>query len=120
MSPDNEQDKLNSLIYKAIVPEGLRPKSAEDIEAMLDAIGGEKFHEDKLLRMMRKINGEEPVGIRDENICPQPFSELSAEDRELVAFYREKGKDIPSDIQEKLNEIRKRAQQEEAESEEEE
>ena len=59
MPPENTDKKINSLIHRAIVPRGLRPESQEDIEAMLDTIGGEKLSEEKFRRMMNKVKGNE-------------------------------------------------------------
>jgi len=107
--PAKYSDKeLNSLIFKAIVPRGLRPTSRQDIEAMLDALGGEEISEDKLQRMLRKVRGEEPIGFCDLESLDS-LEDLTARQKELVAFYRAQGKQLPPDIQAKLNEIRKRA-----------
>lgn len=107
--PAKYSDKeLNSLIFKAIVPKGLRPTSQGDVEAMLDALGGEEPSEDKLERMLRKVRGVESVGFCDwESI--DSLEKLTVRQEELVAFYRARGKELPPDIQAKLDEIRKRA-----------
>ena len=106
--PAKYSDKeLNSLIFKAIVPTGLRPTSQGDVETMLDALGGEEPSEDKLERMLRKVRGEESVGFCDwESI--DSLEKLTIRQEELVAFYRARGKELPPDIQAKLDEIRKR------------
>lgn len=110
MSSDNEDKKLYSLIYKAIVPKGLRPESQEEIEAMLDTIGGEPLPEDKFMRMMRKIKGEEPVGVMpDESDIFLLEEKLTSHERELLAHYRTRGEAIPPEIRQKLDEMRKRA-----------
>ena len=107
--PAKYNDKeLNSLIFKAIVPKGLRPTSKQDIEAMLDALGGEEISENKLQRMLRKIRGEEPIGFCDWESL-NSLEELTIRQEELVAFYRAQGKQLPPDIQAKLDNIRKRA-----------
>jgi len=110
MSSDKEDKKLYSLIYKAIVPKGLRPESQEEIEAMLDTIGGEPLSEDKFMRMMRRIKGEEPIGVIPDE--PDAFlleEKLSPHERQLLTRYRTRGEAIPPEIQKKLDEIRKRA-----------
>lgn len=107
--PAKYSDKeLNSLIFKAIVPKGLRPTSKQDIESMLDALGGEDISEDRLQRMLRKVRGEEPIGFCDWESLDS-LKDLTARQEELVAFYRARGKQLPPDIQAKLDEIRKRA-----------
>jgi hypothetical protein len=59
MSQEDKSDKfINKLIYNASVPKGLRPESLEDIDAMLDALGGQEYAVDKFERMMKKIKGE--------------------------------------------------------------
>lgn len=55
---DKMQKDLNELVYKAHVPKGLRPETNEDIDAMLDAIGGDKYTDKKVQRMMQKIKGQ--------------------------------------------------------------
>ena len=111
----NDQE-LNSLIYKAIVPKGLRPTKPSDIEAMLDAIGGQEPSDGKLQRMLRKVRGEEPIGVFEERI-EEPSQELTREQQELVAFFRARGEEIPPEIQAKLDEMRKRAKRKEEEDE---
>ena len=102
--------ELNSLIFQAIVPEGLRPSSPSDIEAMLDTIGGEEQSDEKFNRMLRKIRGEEPIGVRHDEIEPTSAL-LTAEEEKLVALYRSRGERIPPEIEAKLEEMRKRARQ---------
>jgi len=105
----NEQ-KLNSLIFEAIIPKGLRPESQSDIEVMLDVTGGEKFTEDKLQRMLGKVRGEEPIGFCDWKSLDS-LEKLTERQQELVVFYRSRGRELPQEVKSKLDEIRRRAQE---------
>ncbi|KKK44673.1 hypothetical protein LCGC14_3166740 [marine sediment metagenome] len=54
-----KRDRLNELVFNAIVPEELRPETPEAIDAMLNAMEAEPFSEEKIQRMLRKIRGAE-------------------------------------------------------------
>ena len=49
--------ELNELVFKAIVPKGLRPETPEEINAMLDSLEAEPQPEETVQRMLRKIRG---------------------------------------------------------------
>ena len=105
----NRPHSMKAIIRDALIPKGFRPTNPQDIEAMLDTIGGDEFPADKIERMLRKVRGEEPIGVipmQDEDIDTDA---LDVEKRELVAFYRAKGQEIPPEIQAKLEAMRKRA-----------
>ncbi len=106
---DKNQKQINKLIYNASVPKGLRPDSIEDIDAMLDAIGGQKYSDDKFQRMLQKIKGEIPLHKdsykHTENFC----NEITEHESELMAMYRDGSEDISPDSQKKLDEMRNRA-----------
>ena len=106
---DKPQESINKLISDAIIPKGLRPETNEDIDAMLDAIGGEKYSDNKLLRMMQKINGEIPIHPDCNNATNNGCEEVTEQENELMAMYREGDDNISSDSQDKLDEMRKRA-----------
>ncbi len=113
---DNNSDRrLSQLLYNALIPRGFRPKTNEEIESMLDTIGGEPLSEDKHKRMLRKIHGEELIGERKEQVINIETKALTEEQKELVELWRNKGKEIPPDIQELLDEMEKKATEEEKE-----
>ena len=102
--------ELNKLVFKAIVPKGLRPETPEEIEAMLDTIGGESPSDDTVERMLRKIRGEERLGEpqeKTENIWTnESTEELSASE---LALYRNRNDEIPPEIQKQLQDLEEEA-----------
>jgi len=109
--PKEHPGDMNAIIREALVAKGFRPTTAKDIEAMLDAIGGDGFPADKVQRMLRKVRGEEPIGVSSVRGEDARIEALNAEERELVAFYRAKGQEIPPEIQAKLEAMRRRARE---------
>lgn len=60
-------------------------------------------------RLLRKIDGREPVFERP-IVRPMALSgELSAEERELVALCRSRGRELPPELAKKLRELEERA-----------
>lgn len=105
----NFDRRLSKLLYNALIPRGFRPTNNEEIEAMLETISGESLTEEKRERMLRKISGEEPIGVRIEQALNAPPQALTEEQKELVELWRAKGEKIPPDIQALLDEMEKRA-----------
>ena len=56
MMTDYTDETINELVFKAIVPKGLRPENPEEIDAMLDALGGETQSEENVQRMLLKYS----------------------------------------------------------------
>ena len=107
---DQQNDKLfDKLVHRSLVPVGYRPRTDADIEAMLDAIGGEPLAEEQYERMLCKIRGEEPVGVEREQIHPTSPLKETEEERELAAMYRAEGEELPPEIQEKLKKLEEEA-----------
>jgi hypothetical protein len=106
---DKMQKDLNKLVYKAHVPKGLRPETNEDIDAMLDAIGGDKYTDEKVQRMMRKIKGQIPLHSETENMEDSSYEEMTEQENELLAMHRDGSEEISTDSQKILDEMRKRA-----------
>jgi len=104
--PEYTDAELNELLFKAIVPKGLRPETPEEIDAMLDAIGGETPSENAVQRMLRKIRGEEPLGNPQENIDlgPSGVEAMDLSDAEL-ALYRNQNDDVPPEIDQLLQDM---------------
>jgi len=104
--PEYTDAELNELLFKAIVPKGLRPETPEEIDAMLDAIGGETPSENAVQRMLRKIRGEEPLANPQENIDfgPSGAEAVDLSDAEL-ALYRNRNDDVPPEIDQLLQDM---------------
>jgi hypothetical protein len=121
MSIENKDSnrRLSKILNAALIPPGFRPKSNMAIEAMLETIGGKPLSSDKLARMLRKIEGKEPIGNQiqqDVDISPGVLNETQ---QELLMLYRSKGRAIPPEIQAMLDDMRKRATESKAEEEDE-
>lgn len=106
---DENQKQINKLIYNASVPKGLRPESKEDIDAMLDTIGGQEYSDDKFQRMMKKIKGEIPIRADHVKLTESFNEEMTEHESKLVGMHRDGSKDISPDSQKKLDEMRNRA-----------
>ena len=121
MMKNNEktQKAINKLIYKAHVPKGLRPETNEDIDAMLDAVGGGKYPDEKIQRMMQKIKGHFPLHSETANLPDSSYEEITEQESELLAMHRDGSEDISSDSQKILDEMRKRARKEHEDTEDE-
>ena len=117
---DETHKVVNRLVYKARVPKGLRPETNEDIDAMLDAIGGDKYSDEKTKRMMQKIMGQIPLHSETVNITDSFYEEITEQENELMAMHRDGNKDISSDSQKKLDEMRKHARKKDEDPEDEE
>ena len=61
--------------------------------------------------MLRKAKGEEPFGFETYLESPIDFTSLTKQEELLLAFYREQGKEIPPEILTKLENMRKRAKE---------
>jgi hypothetical protein len=115
MNAPRSDKELNNLIYKAIVPKGLRPANRKELDAMLDATSGDVPSEESIQQMLRKIRGEEPIGhlytkgIPAEGITSDEVVDIS---EEAIALYRNQGENIPPEIEEKLKEMEEHAQEE--------
>lgn len=119
---DKDSDRqLRRLLYQILIPRGYRPRSDQEIDAMLDTIGGEPLSEEKKARMLRKIQSGEGIGVRDKvlsDVVYADFETLSEEQKELVSLCRAKGEEIPPEIQAILDEMEKRAGEPEEEKDE--
>jgi len=109
MTRYTDQD-INELVFKAIVPKGLRPDTPEEIDAMLDALGEISLSEDEVQRMLRKIRGEETLG--------DPAAERGREGRDdagvemsdaELALYRNRNEDIPPEVEGLLQDMENEA-----------
>jgi hypothetical protein len=111
MTTPNPDNLLNELVRKSIVSKGLRPTEADDIDAMLDAVGGEIPSDTLVYQLLRKIRGEDPIGIHEEILSETellPIDEAIIPD-EALALYRNQNDCIPPEIEKMLKEMEKRA-----------
>jgi len=106
---DQNDRILDGLVRRTIVPKGFRPETDAEIEAMLDGLGQGEMPDDKLQRMLGKINGQIPMSWeRDDEVSPYRDCD-TAEARELAEMFRAKGEELPPELQEKLREMEERA-----------
>jgi hypothetical protein len=106
MSQEDEDRKLLNLIQQAIVPVGHRPEGLAEIDAMLKACAGGNPPEDKILRMLRKVKGEQGVGVRPEPDFAGFEQTLSEQQREMLALHKAQGAEMPAEIRELLEKFR--------------
>lgn len=104
--PDMRRD---ALLRRALVPKGYRPTKDADIEKMLDTIGHEPISEEKMQRMLRKINGQEPMFPDRTSPPPLSTAELNESERQLVALHRAQNKPLPPDLAAKVKAMEERA-----------
>jgi hypothetical protein len=104
---ESEDRKLYELIQQALIPVGHRPKTLDQIDAMLQACAGETMPDEKLQRMLRKVRGEEPVGDRHDPVIAAFEQTLTEQQRELVALHKAEGTEFPPEIKALLEQFRK-------------
>jgi hypothetical protein len=109
MNNNKPEKPLDSLLRRALVSKGLRPRTDEHIAAMLDTIGGVPVDRDKLARMLRKINGEETVGPAPYKVLPYTAPEVTASEDGLIALHRSQGETLPPEVLERLKELERQA-----------
>jgi hypothetical protein len=128
MTPEDPDKRLRERIEKAFVPADLCSTDPAAVEALLDAAKAEPFPEDKVQRMLKKLRGELPISKREqakekenkEEEEEEPAwseTELTQEEKELVALYRNGGGELPPAIKEKLRRLRDKAKREPEEGE---
>ncbi|MBL9149854.1 MAG: hypothetical protein JNM94_14275 [Phycisphaerae bacterium] len=103
--------RRDALLRRALVPKGYRPTKGADVDGLLDAMNATPMDEETKARMLRKINGLQAT-FPDRSFAPRiASSELSETERELVAMYRAKNKELPPDLAEKVKAMEARAAQ---------
>ncbi len=109
MSNQQPEMRRDMLLRRALVPKGYRPTKVTDIEKMLNTIDSKPMSEDKKQRMLRKIDGLEP--IFPERSVPHLLAaaELSEQEQELVALHRAQNKPLPPDLAARVKEMEERA-----------
>lgn len=109
MTEQGADKKLARLLRRSLIPEGYRPRSKNDIEKMLEALRGERPSDEKVARMLRKINGEEPMFVRSEAEPVEAEESLTEQERELAALHRARGEPLPPELEEKLRRMEEKA-----------
>lgn len=118
MCKEGQNHKLMDLVAEALIPRGFRPQSEEEIEALLDAMDGKPLSEEKVKRILAKARGQMPIAERN-IVFIEPIVEytLNEREKELVSLHRAQGKELPPEIQKKLEELRKKAKENKEEKE---
>lgn len=109
MTEQHPEMQCDALLRRALVPKGHRPTKDEDIEKLLDIFGDDPISEDKLQRMLRKINGQEAIFPERSSPPPPESSVLTEHERELVALHRAQNKPLPPELAAKLKAMEDRA-----------
>lgn len=103
--------RRDALLRRALVPKGYRPTKGSDIDRLLDAMGTAPMDQETKERMLRKINGTEAT-FPDRSSSPSVLaSELTETEKELVAMYRARNKELPPDLAAKVKAMEARAAQ---------
>jgi hypothetical protein len=107
---EREPDRqLREMISKAVIRPGFRVESNNEIETMLDALEGDPFSDEVIDRIVRKARGDLTIGPKQS--VSDIGSGASVQEQELLALHRSGGEDIPDDIRQKLDELRRKAQE---------
>jgi hypothetical protein len=119
MSHEENDKTIRDLIARVFLPPDECPANSASIEALLDKARGRPLSDEQVVRMLKKAKGELPVGVREEEEEEPPWSEeeLTAEQREFVFLCRNEGIELPPEIEEKLRQLREKADAEEEEDE---
>lgn len=110
MDKQNADSQRDALLRRALVPKGFRPAKIADIEKMLDVIDDEPISEEKVQRMLRKVNGQEPIFPERQTQTREMPTELNESERALCAMYRSRNKPLPPDLAAKIKAMEERAQ----------
>jgi DNA-directed RNA polymerase specialized sigma subunit len=108
MDKQNADSQRDALLRRALVPKGFRPTKIADIEKMLDVIADEPISEEKVQRMLRKVNGQEPIFVE---LRPQRSDipeELSETEQALCALHRSKKEPLPPKLAAKIKAMEER------------
>ena len=107
---ENKQEELfDGLVQRSLIPRGFRPETDEEIEAMLEGLGGGEVSQDKLQRMLGKIQGSTPMAWEVVAEESDSWQSDTAEAKELAEMYRAKGEKLPSELEAKLREMEEKA-----------
>lgn len=76
MNPEEQDKPVRDLIASVFLPPDLCPTDPAAIEAMLDAAAVESLNDEQIERMLKKANGELPVGCENFGIEHNPHKGL--------------------------------------------
>lgn len=107
MTNERQENLMNGLLRRALVPKGFRPRSADDEDAMLKALGHVEISVDKRERVLAKILGKQPFDL-GRSSEPESRTETAAINEELAVMFREEG-DISPEVQQRLSELERAA-----------
>ncbi len=109
MNPKYRRKSIQELIDESFVPADLYSSNPAEIEAMLDAAGGEPLAEDQIARILKKAAGDLPIGRRIDDESSWCEDALNDQERELLALHRNEGKELPPEVADKLRQLREKA-----------
>lgn len=109
MTSEQPNMRRDALLNRALISKGHRPATAAGIDQFLGAIDAAPMTDEKKQRMLRKINGQEPVFVDRSTPPPLVTTELSECERELAAMYRAQNRPLPPDLAAKIKSLEDRA-----------
>ena len=115
MSEQDRDMKFRDLIAKALIPPGFRPTTNKDVEDLLDTINDEQLNEEVVERIIAKARGNLSIGVKQ--AFDEPQVRFTEREQELLALHRSQGQETPAEIQKKLEELRKKAREEQEDTE---
>lgn len=110
MSEQDRDMKFRDLIAKALIPPIFRPTNDKDIEDLLNTVSDQQLDEEAVERIIAKARGKLPIGVKQ--VHDESQVTFTEREQELLALYRSQGRETPAEIQKKLEELRKKAQEE--------
>ena len=113
MSTNIPDDLLAGLIRRAAVPKGFRPRTSEELDLALNAMGDVDIDPQRVLSIVDRILSDEPIvfGRQTAETGPDELVGDCENLDELVEMFRSEG-DIPPDIAERLRELESEANRE--------
>lgn len=107
---ERKDDRLiDGLVHRSLVSRGFRPETDEEIDAMLEGLGSGEIPQDKLARMLGKIEGTTSMAWDFVEEEPSQWDSDSAEATELAEMFRAKGEPLPPELEAKLREMEEKA-----------
>src|SRR4051812_45674933 len=109
MNELNPDKRFDALVHRAMVPKGYRPRTNEQIEQMLGTIGGVPVDQDKLARMLAKLNSQLPPSPGPKGALPYPAGADTDGKRAMRALHKAPGPSISAQMRAKIEEIERKA-----------
>jgi len=110
MSSEIPDDLLAGLIRRAAVPKGFRPRTPEELDQALNAMGDVDIAPKRVSTIVDRILSDEPIMTRRQTVETGPDEAVADCENfgELVEMFRSEG-DIPPEIAERLRELESEA-----------